>query len=410
MIFMKRNIIWDSIRRKSTLVDKSAVMDALKNVLDPEIGKNIVELNMVKDVKISGEHVGVTIALTVAECPMVQTLKDDIEKTLTKLDGIASVGLDTTVMSKEELSKLQQKLQSERSEGIQNQSNVQSGINRLGKGGIRSIIAVVSGKGGVGKSFVTSLLASELVREGFTVGILDADIPGPSIAKILGLKGRPYKGQKGIVPVKSKSGIKVISMSLMTDDPSTPFIWRGPIVTNLIRQLYGDVEWGDLHFLLIDLPPGTSDAPLTVFQSIPLDGVVVVSTPQDLSTEIVSKAISMGKKLNVPVLGLVENMSYLNCPHCNERIELYGKSKTKSLAVKTGVPMIGSVPIDPRIVALSDEGKIEDYQSPEFKDITATVRKNLSNMVEDTKGAIPIVWSSQDSKTKSTRSELPVLK
>lgn len=388
------------------MVDKAAATEALKEVLDPEIGLNIVELNMVKDVRIAGEHIDVTIALTVAGCPMVHTIKKDVEKVLTGLGGVASVGVDTTTMSQGELTELQGKIQKMRSsqgsqgqlpmhsdQGSKGQPPMQSGISQLEKKGIRNIIAVVSGKGGVGKSFVTSLLASELRRQGYEVGVLDADIPGPSIPKIFGLTGKLYQSDKGVLPALTKTGIKAISMNLMTDDQSTPFIWRGPIVTNIIRQLYGDIQWGELHFLLVDLPPGTSDAPLTVFQSIPLDGVIVVSTPQDLASMIVSKAINMAKKLNVPVLGLIENMSYLKCPHCDEKIEIYGKSRAKKLAADTGVSFLGSVPFDPRIAALSDEGKIEEYEDPGFTEISRLVRTNLSSMVEEARGVLPIVWS-----------------
>src|SRR5207245_11106140 len=232
------------------------------------------------------------------------------------------------------------------------------------KRGVRSIIAVISGKGGVGKSFVTSMLASELKRSGYEVGVLDADLTGPSIAKVLGVFGKPYKGPGGgIVPLRTKTGIKVMSINLVLEDPSMPVVWRGPIVNNVIRQLYWDVDWGDLHYLLVDLPPGTSDAPLTVFQSLPLDGVIVVSSPQDLASMIVSKAVNMAKKMEVPILGLVENMSYLKCPDCGSRIDLFGEPRGEKLAIGLGLAFLGAVPLDPAIAQLPDQGKIEDYSS-----------------------------------------------
>src|SRR5207244_390973 len=173
---------------------------------------------------------------------------------------------------------------------------------------------------GLVKTYATSTVATELKRCGYEVGVLDADLTGPSIAKVLGVSGKPYKGPGGgIVPLRTKTGIKVMSINLVLDDPSMPVVWRGPIVNSVIRQLYWDVDWGDLHYLLVDLPPGTSDAPLTVFQSLPLDGVIVVSSPQELASMIVSKAVNMAKKMDAPILGLVENMSYLKCPSCSEK-------------------------------------------------------------------------------------------
>src|SRR3989442_10798820 len=273
---------------------------------------------MVRDVFIEGSHVKVTIALTVAHCPLAKTLQTDVEKALRKSDAIKTVTVETTAMSKTELNELRTSLQNRTSQPQPDPANTPGpGINRLGKRELRNIIAVASGKGGVGKSFVTSMLAVQLRRLGYEVGILDADLTGPSIAKVFGLKDRPSKSPTGrITPVLTRTGIKVMSINLVLDDPEMPVIWRGPIVNSVIRQLYWDVDWGSLHYLLVDLPPGTSDAPLTVLQSLPLDGVIVVSSPQDLASMIVSKAVNMAKKMEVPILGLVENMSYLKCPDC----------------------------------------------------------------------------------------------
>src|SRR5438445_2018499 len=179
---------------------------------------------------------------------------------------------------------------------------------------------------------------------------------------VLGVFGKPYKGPGGgIVPLRTKTGIKVMTINLVLDDPSTPVVWRGPIVNSVIRQLYWDVDWGDLHYLLVDLPPGTSDAPLTVFQSLPLDGVIVVSSPQDLASMIVSKAVNMAKKMDVPILGLVENMSYLKCPSCGKTMNVFGEPKGENLASSLGVPFLGAIPLDPAIAKLYNEGKIEEY-------------------------------------------------
>jgi len=377
------------------MLDKTRVIEGLREVLDPEIGQSIVDLNMVRDIAIDGGKVSVTIALTVAHCPLAKTLQTDVEKALKKIGEVSAVKVETTAMSKKELDELRVQLQARatRPSSTPQGPGVGPGIERLGKRGIRNIVAVVSGKGGVGKSFVTSMLASELKRQGYDVGVLDADLTGPSIAKVFGLTERPYKGPSGaIVPVQTRGGIKVMSINLVLDDPSTPVIWRGPIVNSVIRQLYWDVDWGDLHYLLVDLPPGTSDAPLTVFQSLPLDGVIVVSSPQDLASMIVTKAVNMAKKMDAPILGLVENMTYLNCPHCGERVDLFGEPKGEKLARSLGIQFLGGVPLDPNIPRLSDEGKIEDYSSPTVAAIANELRLRSVKQVEQLTQGLPIAW------------------
>src|SRR5437667_1172346 len=301
-------------------------------------------------------------------------------------------------MSRKELEELRVQLQAGTgtSTHAKSASSVGPGIERLGRRGIRSIIAIISGKGGVGKSFVTSILASELKRHGYEVGVLDADLTGPSIAKVLGVSGKPYKGPNGgIVPLRTESGIKVMSINLVLDDPSMPVIWRGPIVNSVIRQLYWDVDWGSLHYLLVDLPPGTSDAPLTVLQSLPLDGVIVVSSPQELASLIVTKAVNMAKKMNVQLLGLVENMSYLTCPHCGEAIKVFGEPQGEKLAKQLGVPFLGSVPVDPVIARSSDHGQIEDYSAPVFQTVADELRNRTSQQAQQLMQGLPIAWSIQ---------------
>jgi len=371
-------------------------MDRLKTVLDPEIGRSIVDLNMVRGITINDGNVDVKIALTVAHCPLAKTLQTDVENAVRKLEDVRSVKVETTTMTRKELEELKVKLHAATGPSTPQKSSsvVGPGIERLGRRGIRSIIAVISGKGGVGKSFVTSMLASELKKRGYEVGILDADLTGPSIAKVLGVTGKPHKGPSGsIVPVKTKTGIKVMSINLVLEDPNMPVVWRGPIVNSVIRQLYWDVDWGDLHYLLVDLPPGTSDAPLTVFQSLPLDGVIVVSSPQDLASMIVSKAVNMAKKMDAPILGLVENMSYLNCPHCGQRVSLFGKPQGEKLALELGLPFLGAVPLDPSIARLSDEGRIEDYSSPIITGIADELRMRATKQVEQLTQSLPIAWS-----------------
>jgi len=383
------------------LIDKDSVVNSLRGVLDPEIGISIVDLNMVRDISIEGSHVKVTIALTVAHCPLAKTLQTDVEKALKKSDQIKTVTVETTAMSRTELNELRTSLQNRAAPPQPDQTNTLGpGINRLGKRELRNIIAVASGKGGVGKSFVTSMLAVQLRRLGYEVGILDADLTGPSIAKVFGLKDRPSKGPNGrITPVLTKTGIKVMSINLVLDDPEMPVIWRGPIVNSVIRQLYWDVDWGSLHYLLVDLPPGTSDAPLTVLQSLPLDGVIVVSSPQELASLIVTKAVNMAKKMNAELLGLVENMSYLTCPHCGETINVFGEPQGEKLAKQLGIPFLGSVPVDPAIARLSDHGQIEDYTTPVFQMVADELRVRTSQQVQQLTQGLPIAWSIQPSES-----------
>ncbi len=382
--------------RAYALVDKNLVMERLNTVLDPEIGRSIVELNMVRGVSLDDGIVNVKIALTVAHCPLAKTLQTDVENAVRKLEGVRAVKVETTTMTRKELEELKMMLHAgtEKSFPPKSGSSVGPGIERLGRRGIRSIIAVISGKGGVGKSFVTSILASELKRRGYEVGVLDADLTGPSIAKVLGVTGKPHKGLNGgIIPIQTKTGIKVMSINLILDDPNMPVVWRGPIVNSVIRQLYWDVDWGDLHYLLVDLPPGTSDAPLTVFQSLPLDGIIVVSSPQDLASMIVTKAVNMAKKMEAPILGLVENMSYLDCPHCGQKISLFGEPRGETLALSLGVPFLGALSLDPRIAQLSDEGRIEEYSNPIIAGITDELRIRSSKHAEEMDRSLPIAWS-----------------
>jgi len=385
------------------VVSKDEVMAALKDVIDPELHISIVNLRMVKDIEIQGDTVKVAVALTVGGCPLSETIASDVKKAVMTLAGVKSVDVETTVMTKEELNALRKSIQSQMAEAQSQKSSggMPPGINRLERKGVRNVVAIMSGKGGVGKSFVTGFLAVQLARLGYKVGILDADITGPSIAKMFGLKGPLYvTPEKRVLPAMTKTGIKVVSMNLILEEPQMPVIVRGPIINSVIRQMFQDIEWGDLHFLLTDLPPGTSDAPLTVFQSLPLQGVIVVTTPQDLALMVVAKAINMAKTLSeqlgaVKILGLIENMSYVVCSHCGEKMEIFGPSRGQDLAKRTGIPYLGSVPIDPEIARLADAGKIEDYSNPIFEEVAQAVRLNATRLLEPVAGAMPIAWSEQ---------------
>ncbi len=385
------------------MVSKDQVMASLKDVIDPELHISIVNLQMVKNVEVQGDKVKVLIALTVGGCPLSKTISNDVEKAVTKLPGVKTVNVETTVMTKEELGQLRSKIQGQMAAAQAQKpgSTMPPGINRIERKGIRNVLAIMSGKGGVGKSFVTAFLAVQLTRLGYKVGILDADITGPSIAKMFGLKGPLFvTPDKHVLPAVTRTGIKVVSMNLILEEPQMPVIVRGPIINSVIRQMFQDIEWGDLHFLLTDLPPGTSDAPLTVFQSLPLQGVIVVTTPQDLALMVVAKAINMAKTLSeqlnaVKILGLIENMSYVICPHCGEKTEIFGRSKAPEAAKRAGIPYLGAIPVDPDIARLADEGKIEDYSNPLFEDITRAIRVNATRLLEPIPGAMPIAWSEQ---------------
>jgi Mrp family chromosome partitioning ATPase len=261
-------------------------------------------------------------------------------------------------------------------------------LQRMEKGQIRHVVAVGSGKGGVGKSTATALLATELRRRGLAVGILDADITGPSIPKLLGVTGPLTDRGEGIEPAVSRTGIPTVSSQYMVEDEKTPVIWRGPLVTRLITQFFGGVHWGALDYLLIDMPPGTSDVPLTVFQTIPIDGMVFVLTPQDLAALIVRKAMNMARELHVPLLGLVENMSFLRCPDCGKRIELFGASKVAQIAEEYGIPVLGQLPVDAPISALSDAGRIDEHVGPE---VTALADAFIRSVDEATKGQTAVL-------------------
>lgn len=225
---------------------------------------------------------------------------------------------------------------------------------------INKVIAVMSGKGGVGKSLVTSSLAAKLKKKGYKVGILDADITGPSIPKMFGLNETANGDGNGLYPVETSSGIKVMSVNLLLEDEEEPVIWRGPVISSVVKQFWSDVYWGELDYLLIDMPPGTGDVPLTVFQSIPVDGAIIVTSPQDLVRLIVKKAYNMVVKMDIPVMGIVENYSYIECPDCGKKIAVFGESKIDEIASEIGVELLGKLPIVPAIAKLADEGRFDE--------------------------------------------------
>lgn len=242
---------------------------------------------------------------------------------------------------------------------------------------IKKVIGVVSGKGGVGKSMVTSLLAVVMRRREFNTAILDADITGPSIPKAFGIKEKAMgDGMGGIFPVMSKTGIEMMSVNLLLENETTPVVWRGPVIAGTVKQFWTDVIWNDVDFMFVDMPPGTGDVPLTVFQSIPLDGIIVVASPQELVSMIVEKAVNMANQMNVPILGLVENMSYFTCPDCNKKINVFGESHIDETAEKYGLKVLAKLPIDPQLAKNCDQGVIELFEG-DYMESVADVVENL---------------------------------
>lgn len=239
---------------------------------------------------------------------------------------------------------------------------------------VNKIIGIVSGKGGVGKSLVTSLLSVTMRRKGYNVGILDADITGPSIPKVFGLTGKRALGSSaGMFPVKTTTGIDVISTNLLLEDEKMPVVWRGPIVANAVNQFWTDVIWQDIDYMFVDMPPGTGDVPLTVFQSIPVDGIIVITSPQDLVSMIVSKAVNMANNMKIPILGLVENYSYVKCPDCNSKFEIFGESHIEEVAKEFNLDVLAKLPIDPKLAKLCDNGEIERFKGDYMEQVAKKV-------------------------------------
>jgi Mrp family chromosome partitioning ATPase len=340
-------------RKNPAMVDISKVRKALEAVMDPELKRSLVELGMVKDIQANGSRVEVTVALTTPGCPLKKRISDDVKQAAMTVPGVDNVDVKFTTLSAKE-----------RVRTLGGDDSQPSQAQQLSN--VHQVVAVMSGKGGVGKSLVTALLAVSLARDGRKVGILDADITGPSVPKMFGLTQSPKGSELGLFPAETRIGINVISINLLLPQDDLPVIWRGPLIANTIKQFWKDVVWGDMDYLLVDLPPGTSDAPLTVMQSLPLSGVVVVSSPQDLAGMVVRKAVKMAEQLKVPVLGVVENMSYFTCPDNGKQYEIFGPSRGEELATAAGAPLLAKLPLDPAIAQLCDAGRVEEYQSEAY--------------------------------------------
>ncbi|MDD2494499.1 MAG: Mrp/NBP35 family ATP-binding protein [Tissierellia bacterium] len=244
------------------------------------------------------------------------------------------------------------------------------------KSSVKKVIGIISGKGGVGKSYVTSILSVAMKRLDYNVAVLDADITGPSIPKAFGIKGKAKSSEHGIIPSKSKTGIDVMSTNLLLDDDTDPVIWRGPLIAGVVKQFWTDVVWKDIDYMFVDMPPGTGDVPLTVFQSIPVDGIIVVTSPQELVSMIVEKAVKMAENMNVPIIGIIENMSYFQCPDCNKEYKIFGESNIEEVASKHNLKVVAKLPIDPKIAASVDKGLVELCDDSLFENVINIIEKN----------------------------------
>lgn len=339
------------------MLNKDQILEALDQVCDPELNRSLSDLKMVREVRLEGNKVKVTVALTMPNCPLKDKIKADVVEAIEKLQGVQEVSVNLTSMTEEE----RKAVLGEPAEGMAIPYNH-----------IKHVVAVMSGKGGVGKSLITGLLAKELAHECFQVGILDADITGPSIPMLFGLHRPVEPGPVGIRPLQSRTGIKIISMNLLLETEDQPVIWRGPLVGKAITQLWGDVMWGDLDYLLVDLPPGTSDASLTTMQSLPVDGIIMVTTPQSLASMVVRKAVHMAQAINTPIVGVVENMAYFICPDTGKQHHIFGPSHAGEVAQAASALFLAKLPIDPNVAALCDAGRIEEVELEELPALLRT--------------------------------------
>ena len=325
------------------------IIESFETVLVPGVMRSLVKMNLVREVSVTDGKVDVTLDSAALASGVQEWLKDKIKDVTGKIAGVKEINISFVDGKPKDL-------------------------NEVGY-----TIVVMSGKGGVGKSLVAGLAAIALKRQGYEVGILDADITGPSIPKMFGITARPNGSDSGILPVSSTSGIEVMSINLLLPSEDATVIWRGPLIGRAITQFWEEVLWGKLDCLIVDLPPGTADAPLTVMQTLPVSGVLIVFTPQALTTMIVRKAIGMAQQMGKPILGVVENMSYLYVPEIDRKIELFGRSRGEDMAHAAGAPLLGQLPIDPELARLCDEGNIECYDSEVVSRLGQSLSQTISN-------------------------------
>lgn len=329
------------------MISEEELKKALGEVTVPGVSRGLSKMNMLREVKITEGKANINLAAAGLGEQVKIILKAGVRTAAMKHEGIKEVEVNLVDAKPVEINK------------------------------IDNIIAVMSGKGGVGKSLVSSLTAVALRKQGYEVGILDADITGPSIPRMFGITARPFGSDTGILPVISDSGIEVMSINLLLPNEDDAIVWRGPLIAGAITQFWEEVVWGKLDYLIVDLPPGTADVPLTVLQKLPVSGIIIVFSPQSLTAMVVRKAVNMAKDMNKPILGVVENMSYLYVPEIDKKIEIFGKSRGNEMAQTSGAPLLAKLPIDPKLAKLCDEGKIESYDTPIYKEYAKKLIKTL---------------------------------
>jgi ATP-binding protein involved in chromosome partitioning len=354
------------------VVTVDQVLGALKKVIDPELHKDVVSMGMIKDVTINDGRVAFTLELTTPACPFNSDIEQDVRNAVSNL-GVENLNLNVTARVMEGRAISMDELLP----------------------GVKNILAVASGKGGVGKTTVAVNLALVLSKTGAKVGLLDADVYGPSVPLMLGLKESPQVIDNKIQPPIT-SGVKVISMGFFYEQSQQAGIYRGPIVSGIVKQFLTDVNWGDLDYLIIDLPPGTGDAPLTMAQTIPITGILIVTTPQEVAMNVAVKAVGMFNKLNIPIVGVIENMSYLQCPHCNEHIHIFGKGGGQRVSEQFNIPFIGEIPLHAHIMEGSDQGKPITISEPESVQSHAFI-----NVAKSVAGRISVIAAEMNAEEKN---------
>jgi len=331
------------------MATEDEIRERLDQFIVPGALRSLVKLNLVRDISLDDGKATIKVASAALSTNVQNMLRKRANKIAVGLDGINETE-------------------------IQFEDATPKDVND-----IRHVVAIMSGKGGVGKSLITSLTAITLARHGYDVGILDADITGPSIPKMFGVSGQPMGSETGIMPLLSKAGIAIMSINFLLPNEDDAVIWRGPLIGKVITQFWEEILWGKLDYLLIDLPPGTADAPLTVMQTLPLSGVIIAFTPQELTAMVVRKAVQMTQQMSIPIKGVVENMSYFSLPDSGKKIELFGKSRAQEMAVSAGAPLLGQFPIDPELAQLCDDGAIERYYSDELKHFAEALLKVVTD-------------------------------
>ena len=369
------------------MVSADLVLSSLKKVVDPELHKDVVSMGMIKDLVINSGKVAFTLELTTPACPFNSDIEQDVRNAISSL-GVKELDLKVTARVMEGRAISMDELLP----------------------GVKNILAVASGKGGVGKTTVSVNLAMALAKTGAKVGLLDADIYGPSVPLMLGLKASPEVINNKIQPPVSE-GIRVISMGFFYEQSQQAGIYRGPIISGIVKQFLTDVNWGDLDYLIIDLPPGTGDAPLTIAQTIPITGILIVTTPQDVAMNVAVKAIGMFNKLNVPIVGVIENMSYLECPHCKEHTHIFGKGGGQIVSEQFNIPFIGEIPLHPLIMTGSDTGKSVVISAPEsmnslvFSKVAKTIAGRISVIATEMRAQQETESEQSNSNNSSSQTE-----